>query len=112
MNILVAKLHRLTCSTRCMAFTSYKLQSGSLEGWGLGLGLFYVGEREGDLNNSFTLPSYFRTDASIFYKRDRLRAAVSIKNLFNVDYYESSSDILRVFPGEPVTVQGTISWQF
>ncbi|MEH2392109.1 MAG: TonB-dependent siderophore receptor [Nostoc sp.] len=93
-------------------FTSYKFQSGSLEGWGLGLGLFYVGEREGDLNNSFQLPSYFRTDASIFYKRDRLRAAVSIKNLFNVDYYESSSDILRVFPGEPVTVQGTISWQF
>ncbi|MEH2180742.1 TonB-dependent siderophore receptor [Nostoc sp.] len=93
-------------------FTSYKFQSGSLEGWGLGLGLFYVGEREGDLNNNFTLPSYFRTDASIFYKRDRLRAAVSIKNLFNVDYYESSSDILRIFPGEPLTVQGTISWQF
>ncbi|MEH1834444.1 MAG: TonB-dependent siderophore receptor [Nostoc sp.] len=93
-------------------FTSYKFQSGSLEGWGLGLGFFYVGEREGDLNNNFTLPSYFRTDASIFYKRDRLRAAVSIKNLFNVDYYESSSDILRVFPGEPLTVQGTISWQF
>ncbi len=93
-------------------FTSYKFQSGSLEGWGLGLGFFYVGEREGDLDNSFTLPSYFRTDASIFYKRDRLRAAISIKNLFNVDYYESSSDILRVFPGEPLTVQGTISWQF
>ncbi|MEH2084598.1 MAG: TonB-dependent siderophore receptor [Nostoc sp.] len=93
-------------------FTSYKFQSGSLEGWGLGLGFFYVGEREGDLDNNFTLPSYFRTDASIFYKRDRLRAAVSIKNLFNVDYYESSSDILRVFPGEPLTVQGRISWQF
>lgn len=93
-------------------FTSYKFQSGNLEGWGLGLGLFYVGEREGDLKNSFTLPSYFRTDASIFYKRDRLRAAVSIKNLFNVEYYESASSDLRVYPGEPLTVQGTISWQF
>ncbi|MEH2274133.1 MAG: hypothetical protein V7K40_04825 [Nostoc sp.] len=49
---------------------------------------------------------------SKYESRDRLRAAVSIKNIFNVDYHESSSDILRVFPGEPLTVQGTISWQF
>lgn len=43
-----------------------------LKGLGLGTGLFYVGERQGDLANTFELPSYFRTDATIFYKRDNL----------------------------------------
>ncbi|MDF5722572.1 MAG: TonB-dependent siderophore receptor [Rhizonema sp. PD37] len=93
-------------------FSSYKFQSGGLKGLGFGVGLFYVGERFGDLDNSFKLPSYFRTDVSLFYKRDRLRAAVSIKNFFDINYYEAANGNLSVYPGEPRTVQGTISWQF
>ncbi|MHC5822490.1 MAG: hypothetical protein ACYT04_43305, partial [Nostoc sp.] len=78
---------------------------------GFGLGLFYVGERQGDLENSFQLPSYLRTDAAIFYKQGQLRAQVNFRNLFNVDYFESATELLRVYPGEPFTVQGTISWE-
>ncbi|HCF25640.1 MAG TPA: hypothetical protein DEV81_00080, partial [Cyanobacteria bacterium UBA11049] len=49
-----------------------------------GLGLFYVGERETELPNSNAeLPSYFRTDAAIFYRRDNWRAAINIRNLFD-----------------------------
>ncbi|MBE9192701.1 TonB-dependent receptor [Gloeocapsopsis crepidinum LEGE 06123] len=40
-------------------WTTYELQSGSLQG----LGVFYFGERQGDLANTFELPSYIRTDA-------------------------------------------------
>jgi uncharacterized iron-regulated membrane protein len=29
-------------------------------------------DRTGDLDNIFVLPNYFRTDAAIFYNRDRL----------------------------------------
>ncbi|MEH2010279.1 MAG: hypothetical protein V7K65_01820 [Nostoc sp.] len=36
---------------------------------GLSLGLFYIGDRQGDLNNTFTVPSYLRTDADIFYNQ-------------------------------------------
>ncbi|MEH1766724.1 MAG: TonB-dependent siderophore receptor [Nostoc sp.] len=92
-------------------WTTYEIQSGGLKGLGFGTGLFYVGEREGDLANTFELPSYFRTDATIFYKRDRFRAAINFKNLFNVDYFESATNRVNVFPGEPFLVQGTISWQ-
>ncbi|WP_375452877.1 hypothetical protein [uncultured Nostoc sp.] len=60
----------------------------------------------------FQLPSYFRTDAAIFYKQGQLRAQVNFRNLFDVDYFESARDLLRVYPGEPFTVQGTISWEF
>ncbi|MDV2998174.1 MAG: Vitamin B12 transporter BtuB [Chroococcidiopsis sp. SAG 2025] len=93
-------------------WTSYEIQQGTLQGLGFGLGFFYIGERQGDLDNSFQLPSYFRTDAAIFYRRDRFRAALNLRNLFDVDYFESATSQANVFPGAPFTVQGTISWEF
>jgi iron complex outermembrane receptor protein len=93
-------------------WTTYEIQQGTLQGLGFGVGFFFVGDREGDLDNSFQLPSYLRTDAAIFYQRNQFRAALNIRNLFNVDYFEASLNQLRVFPGEPFTVQGTISWEF
>jgi iron complex outermembrane receptor protein len=93
-------------------WTTYEIQSGDLQGLGFGLGLFFAGERQGDLGNTFQLPSYWRTDVAIFYKRDRFHIALNVRNLFNVDYFDSASSRLRVYPGEPFTVQGTISWEF
>lgn len=93
-------------------WTSYEFQRGSLQGFGAGVGLFFVGERQGDTLNTFQLPSYLRTDAAIFYRRNRFRAALNFRNLFDVDYFETSFDRNRVFYGDPLTVQGTISWEF
>jgi iron complex outermembrane receptor protein len=93
-------------------WTTYRVQEGSLQGLGFGLGLFYQGDRQGDLANTLELSSYFRTDAAIFYERDQFRAAVNFRNLFNVDYFESAFNVNRVFPGTPFEVQGTISWRF
>ncbi|NMG22718.1 TonB-dependent siderophore receptor [Brasilonema bromeliae] len=93
-------------------WTTYTLQSSFLQGLGFGLGLFYVGDRQGDLANTFELPNYLRTDAALFYKRNNFRAAVNIKNLFDITYFESANSNLRVYPGAPLTVQGTIGWEF
>ena len=93
-------------------WTTYQIQSGSLQGLGFGLGFYFAGERQGDLANTFELPSYFRTDAAIFYRRGQLRAGLNFKNLFNIDYFESAQSRNRVFYGDPFTVQGTISWEF
>jgi iron complex outermembrane receptor protein len=93
-------------------WTTYEIQQGDLKGLGAGLGLFYVGDRAGDTGNTFEIPSYFTTDAAIFYKRNQFRAALNIKNLFNADYFENAFNRTRVSYGAPFTVQGTISWQF
>ncbi|MBW4485549.1 MAG: TonB-dependent siderophore receptor [Tildeniella torsiva UHER 1998/13D] len=93
-------------------WTTYELQHGSLQGLGFGLGLFYVGDRAGDAGNTFEVPSYLTTDASVFYKRDRFRAAINVRNLFDVNYFESAFNRTRVFPGTPLTIQGSISWTF
>ena len=94
-------------------WTTYELQEGILEGLGFGLGLFYVGERAGDLDNTFKMPDYLRTDAAIYYRRDRLNAAINVRNLFDVDYFRSS-DGGRIFlqRGDPFSIIGSVSWEF
>ena len=95
-------------------WTTYEIQQGNFQGLGFGAGLFFVGEREGDTDNSFQVPSYTRTDASIFYKTNRWRAAVNFKNLFDIDYIESTNGFNRlgVNPGIPFTVLGSVSVEF
>jgi iron complex outermembrane recepter protein len=93
-------------------WTTYEIQEGDLRGLGFGLGFFFIGEREGDLSNSFQLPSYFRTDAAIYYRRDRLNVALNFKNLFDIDYFANAINQFRLYPGDPLTVQATVSWQF
>lgn len=93
-------------------WTTYEIQTGSLRGLGFGVGIFYVGERQGDLDNSFQVPSYTRTDASVFYRRDNFRIGLNLENLFDVEYFEAAESPLRVYYGAPFTVKGTISWTF
>ncbi len=94
-------------------WTTYEIQSGNLQGLGFGLGLFYVGDRFGDLDNSYVLPNYLRTDAAIYYRRNNWRAALNIKNLFDVEYFTGSDGgRVQVQPGAPLTVLGTFSVEF
>ncbi|MBE9052034.1 TonB-dependent siderophore receptor [Nostocales cyanobacterium LEGE 11386] len=93
-------------------WTTYTVQSGDLRGLGFGAGAFFVGERTGDLANSFMLPGYTRFDAAVYYNRDNFRAALNLKNLFGTEYFAGSQNRSAVVPGAPFEVQGTISWQF
>lgn len=94
-------------------WTTYEIQSGDLEGLGFGLGLFYVGERQGDLDNSFSLSDYLRTDLALFYRKNRFKAALNFRNLFNTDYFRASDGgDLFLFRGKPFTVVGSVSWEF
>ncbi|MEM9245152.1 MAG: TonB-dependent siderophore receptor, partial [Cyanobacteria bacterium P01_F01_bin.153] len=47
-------------------WTTYRIQSGDLEGLGFGLGFNYIGERKGGLDNSFEVDDYFITSAAAF----------------------------------------------
>ncbi|HLO87422.1 MAG TPA: TonB-dependent siderophore receptor [Nostocaceae cyanobacterium] len=91
-------------------WSTYEFQKGNLQGLGLGLGLVYAGEREATVPNNIQIPSYLRTDASIFYKQDNWRAAINIKNLFDTKYYESQG--FYIVPAAPLTVIGTFSFDF
>jgi iron complex outermembrane receptor protein len=92
-------------------WSTYEIQSGDLQGLGFGLGLFFVGDRQ-DLENSFSVPSYLRTDASLFYRRDNWRAGINVRNLFNIDYTEAVDDRAVITPGTPFTIVGSVSVTF
>lgn len=90
-------------------WTNYEFQPSVLKGLAVGAGLFFVDDREGDLDNSFTVPSYTRVDAGVSYTTDNLRFAVNCKNLFDVKYFDGSQSNTNITPGEPFTVQGTLT---
>ncbi|KAM3104519.1 TonB-dependent siderophore receptor [Phormidesmis sp. 146-20] len=93
-------------------WTTYEIQEGSLKGLGFGAGLFYVGERQGDSANSFQLRDYLRTDASLYYNRDRFRAAINVRNLFDLDYSDFANGDSLIERGRPFTITGSISLTF
>lgn len=91
-------------------WTTYEIQSGGLQGLGFGGGIFFVGDREAELPNTITLPSFVRADATVFYRRNNYRAAINFKNLFGTEYYEAQGSL--VYPGAPFTVVGSFSVEF
>ncbi|QUS60316.1 TonB-dependent siderophore receptor [Synechocystis sp. PCC 7338] len=100
-------------SNQFSLWTTYEIQSGDLQGLGFGLGLFYVDQRAGDLDNTFVLPSYFRTDAAVFYRRENWELQLNIENLFNSQYLSASNGFdLSTYPGAPFTVMGKIGVKF
>ncbi|MEM9450715.1 MAG: TonB-dependent siderophore receptor [Cyanobacteria bacterium P01_E01_bin.6] len=95
-------------------WTTYDIQGGLLEGLGFGIGFNFVGERFGDNANSFTLGSYFLTNAAISYERDNWRLGLNIRNLFDVDFIESASNsrTTEIDPGEDFTIIGSVAVSF
>ncbi len=94
-------------------WTTYEIQLGDLQGLGFGVGFNFVGDRVGDLENSFEVDSYFLTNAAVFYQRDDWRVALNFRNLFDVDYIAGTSLRERGNDrGEPFTVLGSISIKF
>lgn len=94
-------------------WTTYEIQKGDLKGLGFGVGFNYVGDRFGDLANTFKLGDYLIGNASIFYTRDRYRFALNFKNISNARFIESSTgNEGGIEPGTPFTVIGSFSVKF
>ena len=95
-------------------WTTYEIQRGDLRGLGFGGGVNFVGERSGDLENTFDVDSYLLTNASVFYRRDSWQATISARNLFDVNYISSTQNARFGLnePGAPLTIVGSVSFQF
>jgi iron complex outermembrane recepter protein len=91
-------------------WSTYEIQKGPAKGLGFGAGVFFVGDRDVELPNTFVLPSYVRVDATIFYKRDNWRIGLNFKNLFDKTYYEYQGVGIQV--GDPFTILGSVSVEF
>ncbi len=87
----------------------------------VGAGVFAAGQRQGDFANTFQLPGYVRLDAYAAYHwkigPTRLTAQVNINNLLDKEYFLSANEFngnsrAAIFPGEPLTVLGSLRLEF
>lgn len=100
--------------TNASLWTTYDL-AGLAQGFSVGLGANYVGEREANNANTFTLPSYTRWDANLTYKfgeAQRYRAQLNVQNLFDKRYYDSGGSFVPTYPGAPRTAMLTLGATF
>jgi iron complex outermembrane receptor protein len=101
-------------------WTTYDFPSGPLQGFGVGAGLFAVGDRTGDLDNTFKLPGYVRTDAALYYRKPaifthtNLIAQLNVQNLLDQQYFYSGgqSRASAAFAGAPLTFLGSLKLEF
>jgi len=111
-SIPVGRLIRSVPRFSTSFFGNYEFQKGLLQGFGAGVGIFYVGERAGDLTNTFKLPAYTRGDMAFFYRRKNYELSVNIKNITDKDYFVGSLSRTLVYYGEPITVIGALKLKF
>lgn len=86
-----------------------------------GAGLYLVGKREGDNENTFQLPGYGRIDMFAAYHwivgTSRFTAQFNVYNLLDKQYYKSTNAFdgnprAGILPGEALTVIGSIRAEF
>jgi len=71
----------------------------------VGGGMFYVGQRYANNQNTVQVPEYFRFDITAAYKQPTWEIRANVLNLFNTMYYDSlmASDGGRAVPGSGTT---------
>lgn len=74
------------------------------QGFSVGAGAFYVGERFAVEDNAVRLPAYVRFDAMLGYKGKSWEAGFNVSNLANRVYYESANNNFQIQPGAPRSV--------
>lgn len=85
------------------AWANYRVRSGTLSGLGAGMGLRYESEKTGP-SVSYVVPGYTAIDANLSYQTRDIRVTLSVKNLFDRDYYAGvlNNNVLPL--GDPRTV--------
>lgn len=85
----------------------------SSSSYGIGSGISYVGKREGNYINSFTLPSYTTVKLVSYWKADKnLTYKFNIDNLFDKEYIVSSYDRSWLTPSDPRNFTLSMNYKF
>jgi iron complex outermembrane recepter protein len=89
-----------------------------LSGLSFGTGVYLRDKAPGNGEDTFKLPSYARWDAFLRYRksigegRKALTAQLNVQNILNKTHFESSFGTAAVSPGIPLTVIGSLRFEF
>jgi iron complex outermembrane receptor protein len=93
-------------------WTKYEFDQGTLTGLGVGFGANFVTERNLSISATQTLPGYTVMNAALYYTTGNVRLQLNVNNLADKTYWVGGYDYLRLFPGAPRNVLGTITFSF
>lgn len=79
----------------------------ALEGFGLGGGVRFVGQRYGNTANTFDLDPVTLLDASISYKKGNLKASLNLQNVADTNYVASCGSF-GCYYGDGRTIMGRV----
>ena len=81
--------------------------------WEIGGGVFYVGARYANNQNTVQVPAYTRFDATAAWKQPNYEIRLNVQNIFNTMYYDSlmASDGGRAVPGNGTTGILTLTYR-
>lgn len=90
-------------------WTTYTIK----ETYEFGGGLFYMGQRYANNQNTVSVPAYTRVDLTAAYKQPAYEVRLNVFNLFNTMYYEGiiASDGGRAVPGAGTTGMITLNYR-
>ncbi|MBI9040588.1 TonB-dependent receptor [Lutibacter sp.] len=93
-------------------WTSYTIQSGTLEGFGVGLGGNYASEfntLNRETTGSFTLPEYTILNGSLSYSEDTFKIILKLDNITNKKYFTGWS---TVTPQKTRSISANLTYNF
>jgi iron complex outermembrane receptor protein len=97
----------------------YEFQDGALRGLGLGLGLFVQGDIFASTENRASYDGFAQLDSLVYYKRDRWKLQVNVKNVtdetYNLAQAGTTSDsfaAVRLGTSTPRTFTASVAVEF
>ncbi len=97
-------------------WSAYEFQTERLRGLRVGAGIVAVGERQGDIANTFQLPGFVTTNLMTSYQWQvgptRLTAQLNVNNLLDVTYFSGSDAFTSATFGTPRFFMGSIRMEF
>lgn len=86
------------------------------ENFSFGSGVYIVGQREGDLANTYQLPGYVRWDMMASYHqpigKSKLTVQLNVNNVLDKKYYASSNGAYQITPGTPLFLMGSVKLEY
>lgn len=83
----------------------------ALEGFGIGAGARYVGQRYGNATNTFDLSGVTLLDAGVHYEKNGYRASLNVQNIADKEYL-SSCGTFGCYYGNGRTVMGKLTYRW
>ncbi|MBP8201602.1 MAG: TonB-dependent receptor, partial [Nitrospira sp.] len=97
-------------------WSTYEFQDEALRGLKVGGGVVAVGERQGDVANTYQLAGYVTANLMASYQwhvgMTRLTAQLNVNNLFDVSHFAGSNAFDSAVFGMPRFFMGSIRMEF